>query len=294
MHFAFMYNKNMNAILTGIFVIIRIFSNSLSNVFQKKLTSKGEIPMCVNFINYLILAIFSLPLILLTKNTELLSGFWTFALLGGICGALCNYFMVEALKFGELSVLGPINSYKAIVGLIFGMILLGEIPDMRALGGVLLIFTGSFFIFETINLIEIFKKKDIQFRFLALFFAAIEAIFIKKVILLSSVGVSFIASSILGAVFSFAILKLNRVEFKIPQKRNFKYYLLTAICFGLMTYTTATVFKRIQVGYALSLFQLSVLVNVFLGWGIFKEKHLLKKLTGSIIIILGAIIIILS
>ena len=284
----------MNAILTGIFVIIRIFSNSLSNVFQKKLTSKGEIPMCVNFINYLILAIFSLPLMLLTKNTEFLSGFWTFALLGGICGALCNYFMVEALKLGELSVLGPINSYKAIVGLIFGMILLGEIPDMRALGGVLLIFTGSFFIFETINLIEIFKKKDIQFRFLALFFAAIEAIFIKKVILLSSVGISFIASSILGAVFSFAILKLNRVEFKIPQKGNFKYYLLTAICFGLMTYTTAIVFKRIQVGYALSLFQLSVLVNVFLGWKIFKEKHLLKKLTGSVIIILGAIIIILS
>ena len=119
-------------------------------------------------------------------------------------------------------------------------------------------------------------------------------IFIKKVILLSSVSVSFIASSILGAVFSFAILKLNRVEFKIPKMGNFKYYLLTAICFGLMTYTTATVFKRIQVGYALSLFQLSVLVNVFLGWGIFKEKHLLKKLTGSVIIILGAIIIILS
>ena len=294
MHFAFMYNKNMNAILTGIFVIIRIFSNSLSNVFQKKLTSKGEIPMCVNFINYLILAIFSLPLMLLTKNTEFLSGFWTFALLGGICGALCNYFMVEALKLGELSVLGPINSYKAIVGLIFGMILLGEIPDMRALGGVLLIFTGSFLIFKTIHLIEIFKKKNIQFRLLALFFAAIEAIFIKKVILLSSVGISFIASSILGAVFSFAILKLNRVEFKIPQKGNFKYYLLTAICFGLMTYTTAIVFKRIQVGYALSLFQLSVLVNVFLGWKIFKEKHLLKKLTGSVIIILGAIIIILS
>ena len=277
MHFAFMYNKNMNAILTGIFVIIRIFSNSLSKVFQEKLTSKGEIPMCVKYINYLILAIFSLPLMLLTKNTELLSGFWTFALLGGICGALCNYFMVEALKFGELSVLGPINSYKAIVGLIFGMILLGEIPDMRALGGVLLIFTGSFFIFETINLIDIFKKNDSKFLFLALFFAAIEAIFIKKVILLSSVCVSFIASSILGAVFSFAILKLNRVEFKIPQKENFKYYLLTAICFGLMT-----------------LFQLSVLVNVFLGWKIFKEKHLLKKLTGSVIIILGAIIIILS
>ena len=55
----------MQIILNSIAIILRVMSNSLSNVFQKKLAGKNENPINVNFINYLILSIISIPLLFL-------------------------------------------------------------------------------------------------------------------------------------------------------------------------------------------------------------------------------------
>lgn len=46
-------------------IFIRVAANSLSNVFQKKLAFEGENPINVNFINYLLLSLFSIPLLFL-------------------------------------------------------------------------------------------------------------------------------------------------------------------------------------------------------------------------------------
>lgn len=267
-------------------IIIRILTNSMSNVFQKKLSLEDENPVVVNFINYLILSIFSIPLIFLANIPITNINFIIYALLGGLTGAICNCFMVLALKRGELSVLGPINSYKAIIGLIFGMIILHEFPNIFGLIGIALIIIGSYFILETP---KAFLKKDIQYRIYALIFSAIEAVFIKKVIILSSITTSFITSSFLGAIFSFIIMSIfSGKNFKIPSRKHTIIYILTAICFGLMTFTTAYVFRYMNVGYALSLFQLSIIINVILGYKLFNEKNLLKKLIGSLIILIGS------
>ncbi len=267
-------------------IIIRIITNSMSNVFQKKLSLEGENPTVVNFINYLILSIFSIPLIFFTNIPITNINFIIYALLGGLTGAICNCFMVLALKRGELSVLSPINSYKAIIGLIFGMIILHEFPNVFGLIGIVLIIFGSYFILETPRA---FLKKDIQYRIYALIFSAIEAVFIKKVIILSSITTSFITSSFLGALFSFIIMSIfSDKNLKLPSKKHSIIYILTALCFGLMTFTTAYVFRYMNVGYALSLFQLSIIINVILGYKLFNEKNLLKKLLGSLIILIGS------
>lgn len=267
-------------------IIIRILTNSMSNVFQKKLSLEGENPVIVNFINYLILSIFSIPLIFFTNIPITDINFIIYAILGGLTGAICNCFMVLALKGGELSVLGPINSYKAIIGLIFGMIILHEYPNIFGLIGIGLIILGSYFILESP---KAFLKKDIQYRIYALIFSAIEAVFIKKVIILSSIITSFITSSFLGAIFSFIIMYIfSEKKCKISSKKHFIMYILTAICFGLMTFTTAYVFRYMNVGYALSLFQLSIIINVILGYKLFNEKNLVKKLLGSLIILIGS------
>ena len=272
-------------------IIIRIITNSMSNVFQKKLSLEGENPVVVNFINYFILCIFSIPLIFLANIPITNINFIISALLGGLTGAICNCFMVLALKRGELSVLGPINSYKAIIGLIFGMIILHEFPNIFGLIGIALIIIGSYFILETP---KAFLKKDIQYRIYALIFSAIEAVFIKKVIILSSITTSFNTSSFLGAIFSFIIMSIfSGKNFKIPSRKHTIIYILTAICFGLMTFTTAYVFRYMNVGYALSLFQLSIIINVILGYKLFNEKNLLKKLIGSLIILIGSATIII-
>lgn len=276
----------MQVFYNFIAIFIRVATNSLSNVFQKKLAFEGENPVAVNFINYLLLSLLSVPLLFFVYYSAVNLKFLLYALAGGLTGAICNCFMVMALEKGELSVLGPINSYKAVIGLIFGMLILHEMPNMYGILGIALIISGSYFILESPKAL---MKKDIQYRIYALIFSAIEAVFIKKVIILSSITASFITSSFLGAIFSFIIMNIfSSSKLKLPVKRHLIMYILTALCFGLMTFTTAYVFKYMNVGYALSLFQLSIIINVILGYKLFNEKNLIKKLFGSLIILIGS------
>lgn len=276
----------MQILLNIIAILFRIFSNSFSNVFQKKLTKSGEAATCINCINYILMSLISIPLLLLVNFSLITPEFWLYAIAGGITGAIGNCFMVLALKQGELSVLGPINSYKAIVGMIFGIFLLHEYPNIYGLLGIGLIIIGSYFILESPKAL---LRKDIQYRIYALIFTAVEAVFIKKVIILSSIASSFIISSFLGAIFSYLIMRiLENEKLHIPTKKNSIMYISTTLCFAIMTFTTAYVFKYMNVGYALSLFQLSIILNVILGYKLFNEKKLIKKLLGSLIILIGS------
>ena len=56
---------------------------------------------------------------------------------------------------------------------------------------------------------------------------------------------------------------------------------------------TNYVFDHMEVGYALALFQLSTIVSIFLGYRIFKEENITKKLIGSVIMVAGSVMIIL-
>lgn len=226
--------------------------------------------------------------------------FWIYSILGGIAGAFGNGFLVKALEKGDLSVLGPINSYKSVVGIIGGMILLNEIPNLWGIIGVALIVYGSYYVLDTTEerfSWALLKKKEIQFRAWAMILTAIEAVFIKKIILASSTTIAFISWCWFGAIFSFLLLFLYKLDFKKGMTtigyRHWSSYLLLILCIGTMQLTTNYVLENMEVGYALSLFQLSTIISVLLGYRFFKEQDIRKKLIGSAIMITGSIVIIL-
>jgi drug/metabolite transporter (DMT)-like permease len=281
-------------------VVLRILANPVANVFQKQLTAKHHHPLLVNFLTYLMLAVICILLALTIPWTTLDSQFWTYSILGGIAGALGNGFLVKALHKGDLSVLGPVNSYKSIVGMIVGIFLLAEIPNIWGLLGVVLIVYGSYFVLDTTAerfSWALLKKPEIQFRIWAMILTAIEAVFIKKIILASSTTAAFISWCWFGTLFSFLFLLPFKVNVKAElgklHSSDTSKYLLLIACIGTMQFTTTYAFDHMPVGYALSLFQLSTIVSVFLGHRIFKEEDIRKKLVGSFIMIIGSVIIIL-
>ncbi|UZR93675.1 EamA family transporter [Chondrinema litorale] len=287
-------------LLTSIAVALRVISNPLGNVFQKQLTAKDHHPLLVNFITYFLLALFCVLLAINVNWTELPQDFWFYSILGGITGALGNGFLVKALLKGDLSVLGPINSYKSVIGIVVGIFLLGEIPNVWGVLGMALIIYGSYYVLGTTDekfSWALLKKPEIKYRVWAMILSATEAVFIKKIILASSTQIAFISWCWLGAFFSFLILFAFRVEVKnefgkiIP--KDIQKYILLVICIGTMQFTTNYVFDKMPVGYALSLFQLSIIVSVVLGYRIFKEQNIKKKLIGSVIMIVGSVIIIM-
>lgn len=282
-------------------IFLRIISNPLGNVVQKQLSQEKLSSLCINFTTYTFLTAATLAFLPDFINNHHSSTFWHFAVIGGLFGATGNACLIKAVQQGELSVLGPINSYKSVVGIILGFFLLKEAPNLYGILGITLIIFGSYFVFDTVEekfSFKLLKRKDIIFRILALIFTATEAIFIKKVILESSVLDSFIVWCWFGALFSLAIFILGGIQkFQrecLLRQNYIPKFLLLAICMGMMQYTTNYVFNKMNVGYALALFQLSTIVSIFFGYKFFQEKQIRKKLIGAIIMILGSVIIILN
>lgn len=272
-------------VLSG--VLSRIVSNSFLNVFQKLLTNNGNKPSVVNFYTYLglsILSCFLIPYLNLIFSADLITNF----IIMGILGALGNYYIIKALSIGELSSLAPINSYKPVVAMIIAFIYLKEIPSFFAILGILLIIAGTYILHfsgEGYNMTAVF------YRILALIFSGSEAVFIKKIILLTNIPTSFSLWAISGLIFSLIFVLASKHTPKIPQ---IKYLVLLVLSVGIMQYSTNYVFSKINVSYALALFQLSTLLSVFLGINIFKENGLKQKIIASLIMISGAIVIILG
>lgn len=284
---------------TAVAVLLRILANPLANVFQKQLTNTGFPPLLVNFITYFLLSLVCIFFAFNISWLQLPRECWIYAILGGITGAFGNAFLIKAMQAGELSVLGPVNSYKSVVGIITGIILLGEIPNIWGLLGVGLIIYGSYFVLDTTEekfSWALFKRKDIQYRVWAMVLTGIEAVFVKKVILASSVLTSFILWCWLGALFSFALLFTGRRSIRVAQTsppNHLSKFFYLVICIGITQFATAYAFEHMPVGYALSLFQLSAIASVFLGHKIFREQEIFKKLVGSLIMIAGSVMIIL-
>lgn len=285
-------------ILVTLAILVRIFSNSFSNVFQKQLVTKGASVLSVNFYTYLFLAVASIPL-LVKGVSGLPMDFWLYTVSGGIAGVIGNAFLIKSLEKGELSVLGPINAYKSIVGILFGMLLLKEYPNFGGILGILLIIGGSYYVLDSAGepfSFAVFRKKEIQFRLLALVLTGIEAVFIKRVILASSAEMAFVSWSIAGAFFSWILLLVFRQPMKTGwlQRNLFHKLLLLVLCMGLMQFSTNVTLTYIPVGYALALFQLSIVVTVFLGNRIFNESNFQRKLIGAVIMLTGSVFILLS
>jgi len=288
-------------LLVAAAVLLRIISNPLANVFQKQLTQKGNHPVVIAFITYFLLSVVCVFALLYMDIGFLSSDFWIYSILAGIVGALGNAFLIQALQTGDLSVLGPINSYKSVVGIIFGLFLLHEIPNIWGVLGMALIIFGSYFILDTTDerfSWKLFQRPEIRFRTLAMVLTAIEAVLIKKIIIASSPNIAFISWCIAGAFFTFILVFCYRLNLRKEiihsiRFQNMSLFIFLIVCIGVMQWTTNYAFDHIPVGYALSLFQLSILLSIFFGYRYFQEKDIRKKILGSAIMIVGSILIIL-
>lgn len=281
-------------------VMIRILINPLSNVLQKQITIKGQHPLFINLATYTLLAFISIFLVFDISIQSLDTEFWIYSIAGGITGALGNGFIVKALEKGELSVLGPINAYKSIVGMLFAYLLIKEVPNVWGIAGMLFIIIGSYFVLDTTEekfSWQLFKTPAIQYRLAALILTGIQAVLDKKVIELSNLTIAFAGWSIFGAGFSFIFILFTKVsiqkEFKNIHRAILIKYFLLVITVGLMLASTNYTLSHMPVGYALALFQLSILLSVVLGHRFFNEMHLFKKLIGATIMVIGSALIIL-
>ena len=299
-----------------LFVVARVVANPFSNVFQKVLTRRAAGPVFVICATHGLLTLVCAPLLVVNRPV-LLAGFWPNVWLCAGLAVSANALLVAALRRTDLSVLGPVNAYKAVVSLIPGAILLGEVPRPLGLLGIGLIVAGSYFLAEKKAVDgeggagrwrRLLGDRGVQYRFAALVLSAVEAVFLKKALVASTPLATFAVWAVLGfvvslaAVLAMSIFRRRRgagAESKIERelhvfRDNARPYLMLGLTTGVMQFCTLASFQALQVGPALALFQTSTLLTVILGHRLFRERDFARRLAGSLVMVCGAALIVVS
>jgi len=286
-------------------VAARVVSNPLSNAFQKILTHRGADPLFVIFATYALLSVVCGPLLLVT-GTPSAPAFWINISFCAVLAVVSNVLLVHALRHSDLSIIGPINAYKPVLTLVPAVVFLNEVPGLLAMIGIGLIVSGNSLCVEPDSssrragaLRKFFSDQGVRCRFAALVLSAVEAVFLKRAILVSSASTAFLIWCMLGLVVSLACLFLQFLGIRIRRelavmRSNAPTFGLLFLTTGAMQFSTLVVLERFQVGAALALFQTSVLVSVLLGRGVFHEPHFARRLGGSAVMVAGAVMIILG
>ena len=291
--------------LTTFAVLIRIVANPLANVFQKQLTQRTAAPLFVISATYGLLTLFCLAFPAHLQFVGLSPLFWQSILLTSLLAMFGNVFLVKALHIGDLSVLGPINAYKAVVGMVVSIFLLNEIPGWWGLAGVILTIVGSYIVlghnqprsslsWRAVGT-GLFQRPEVKLRLAALVFSAIDGVFLKKAILVSTPATAFFYWCLLGFLFTLVWVLLTlrnqwrqQVDLLLAHKLT---YVALCLAVGITQLASNVALAGMPVGYALALFQTSALISVLFGYQFFKEQGIIRKLIGASIMVIGAVLI---
>lgn len=280
----------------------RILFSSLSNVFQKKLAHDGHHPFLIVMVSYLVLSLISLPLLSLTHINDLSSFFWVNSFLAALFDMAGTLFLVMSLSKTDLSVFGPLNAYKVVISMILAMLFLGEIPSFQGFSGVAIIVIGSYFLLppakdmSSRSLGQLISQRGVQYRFLSILLFSIGTVPLKNAVVSGGPMATTVFWCLLG--FPLAVLAhhvLIKSDFRqdvIQVKQHLAHFIYLGALIFLMQYMTMIVLSQLFIAYSLALFQLSMVLHVFLGYRIFNEQHIVRRLFASMVMIIGSIMII--
>jgi drug/metabolite transporter (DMT)-like permease len=290
------------AIMIWLCLVGRIVANPLSNVFQKLLTREQASPLFVVGMTQGLLTLACVP-VFLTQRFPADAAFWSNMLVATALAVGANVLIVEALKIGDLSFLGPVNAYKAVFSLIPGFVLLGEIPTPLALTGIGLIGAGSLLIFDRESHAGLgavarafVSDRGVQLRFAGLILSATEAVILKRALVTGSPVAAFAVWSSAGFIVSLIAARLCTPGWfgrnGTILKSHWPACLALAVTTGVMQLGTLVVFMGLQVSPALALFQTSMLLTVLLGRAVFREPNFWERLLGAGVMTIGAVLIV--
>lgn len=249
-------------------------------------------------------AAFSLPYFLVAllwmDLSPLNATFWWAAIATSILNVIGIIFLMKALSIGELSLTMPFLSFTPVFLILTSVLMLGEFPNLIGIAGIFLITAGAYVLDIKSNggIIGPFqaflKNKGGQLTLLVAFIYAISSNLDKITVQNSD---PFTRNLIVLALMALMLFLL--VQFKSEQK-------LTAIKpkLGILLiagfFATLTLLAQMTaltmniVPYIISLKRTGALFSVILGFIAFKERNIKPKLLGSILMVIGVILISLS
>ena len=208
-------------------------------------------------------------------------------------------FLVMSLSRTDLSVFGPLNAYKVVISMLLAMLFIGEIPSLQGFLGVCVIVAGSYFLFPPKShqgrMWHLFTEKGVQFRFLSILLFSIGTLPLKNAVIAGGALPTTVFWCLIGlplaGVAQLIFVRDNFRDDLVLAKNQFYPLLYLGCLIFLMQYMTMLVFSQLLVAYSLALFQLSMVLQVFLGYRIFNEKHIFRRLAACLVMVGGSLMV---
>lgn len=282
-----------------IIVLGRVIFAAFTNVFQKQLTQHHHHPLTVVLASYLVLVVFSVPILFWLPVADLSNTFWLNILFAALLDMAGTLFLVMSLSKTDLSVFGPLNAYKVVISMLLAMLFLHEIPELQGLIGITIIIIGSCFLLpptqhrSQTRLLELIKDKGVQYRFLSILLFSIGTLPLKNAAVLASPLTTTVFWCLFGLPLAVLTYKLFTPQptYSDIKSSDIRHTVFLGITIFMMQYTTLIVLSQTLIAYALALFQLSMVLQVFLGYHVFKEQDIKRRLMACLVMIVGSLLV---
>jgi len=269
------------------------------NVITRKLVFLTD-RQVILYSKYLFVSLFALLLIFFTGIPEIKPAFYYSITIASILDVIAAWCFLNAIASGQLAKTFPLVAFTPVFLLGTSFLMLGEIPSILGLTGILLIVCGAYLlrsesikvgILEPIKLL--LKEKGQRYMLMAAFLFSFLAVFFKKAILNSSPFFAFGVTQLLGTLFLTVLFLKKRILGALLRKtaNNFKLLFIAGIVGFLAGLTLFAAFKFGLAAYVVSVKRISILFTIILGYVFFKEDHLIRSLIIGSIMVLGIFLI---
>ncbi len=280
-----------------VYSLISAFSYATSDALSKKAMEKKD-QYTIAWVRLGYCIPFLIPILTFTKIPELDFVFWITLLILLPFEITAYILYIRAIKISPLSLTIPFLSLTPVFLIFVSFFILGELPDVSGVIGVILVAIGGY----TLNLhltphgmLEpikaIAREKGSVYMIIVAFIYSITSTLGKLAILHSdSIFFASFYFIILGIIFTpIAIIK-SKERFTSFFKAS-KNYFLIGFFFALMAISHCLAIQLVEVAYMISVKRSSLLFSIFYGWVLFKEENIRERLIGGLFIIAGMVLI---
>lgn len=280
-----------------LFAVLTAFCESMKDVFSKKSLREIDVYFMSWSLRFFALP-FLLPLLFFIEIPALNHAFYLALLVSGSINVLTTFLYIKAISLSDLSITVPLLTFTPLFLLITSPIIVQEFPGPFGLLGILFIVVGSY----TLNLREksrgilaplraLINEKGPKLMLAVAFLWSISSNFDKVGVQNSSPLFWAISSTIYISLFLFPLMAVksrNSISL-LPTK------VISVLPAGFFTAFTIifqmSAINLAMVPYVISIKRTSVIMSVVFGHLFFQEKELKQRLTGSIFMIIGVILI---
>ncbi len=202
----------------------------------------------------------------------------------------------KALSLSSLFLTMPFTAFTPLFLIPVAFVILGELPDWKGSGGILLIILGAYGLHSgTGNLLtpfrHFFTNKGTRYMLIVAVMWSVSATVEKVAILNSSPEFYAVAINLLlSAAYLPYIFVFHRGEAgNIP--KNIKRLFFIGLISAAMLIFQYTAYEYLLASYVIAFKRAGVIVSVFLGSLLFKEEKIFKNLTFTALMVVGVILI---